>query len=443
MSAVGQAEHAVEVGFFLAAAFINRRLYADDSALTRQNLERLGTELETYLSRESCVEFTLGVLKSGVSLSGRTLLEPPEGVSKLAEHMRQRGFEFLSIERGVTAAELETLLALLNLDAADLAGIDTTQWLQARGARHVAMRHFELADGTVVRSMRELYANGKDTMGQEFARVMKGGLVEMGAMAELASTMLELVMHSDVPIASMVALRERDDHAFVHSMNVSLLASSQAATLGLDEETIRQISVAGLVHDLGKTAIDPAIVNKDGPLTIAEHQTLATHGGEGARMLLRTHGGAGLEAVVAAEHHMLYTEQPHLASQLVAIADTFDCIRTLHPFSDRETLRSALHFMLDQTKQRLNPYLLQRFCLMCGMYMPGDEVALTTGEHARVVQTNVELGHKPVLEVTNVGSGTAKPGTVVDLATGVQTAIAVTRSATLSTLNMQTVDALG
>jgi HD-GYP domain-containing protein (c-di-GMP phosphodiesterase class II) len=416
MSARSVDEHAADVAFWLAAAFINRRLYAADNPLARQNLERLVSELTVLLDRPGVNDFSLALLSGGVSLSGRPLLAPPEGVAKLASHMRQRGLEILTVTRGATLAEIETLLALLNLDAAELTAVDVDRWLRDRGAQHVSIKHIELQDQKVVRSMRELYANGKEALGEEFARVTSRGAIELGAMAELSSTMLDLVLNSEVPVATMVALRGRDDFTFVHSMNVSVLASAQAATLGLDEDMIRTVGIAGLVHDLGKTVLPESVLGKkEGEHTAEELQLLQTHAGEGARILLRTHGGAGLEAVVAAEHHLPYTEDPHLASQIVAIADAFDAIRSLRPFTERRALRSALRFMLEHMKRRLNPYLLQRFCLMCGMYMPGDRVQLTTGEIAQVVQTNVELGAKPTLEVVDPADGRAPTGTVVDL----------------------------
>jgi hypothetical protein len=99
----------------------------------------------------------------------------------------------------------------------------------------------------------------------------------------------------------------------------------------------------------------------------------------------------------------------------VAIADVFDTIRSLRPFSDRQSLRAALRFMLREMRYRLNPYLLQRFCLMCGMFMPGDEVTLTTGEKAKVVANNVELGSKPIVEVIDTAQGRAPVGSVADL----------------------------
>jgi hypothetical protein len=166
---------------------------------------------------------------------------------------------------------------------------------------------------------------------------------------------------------------------------------------------------------------------------------LDSHAEEGARLILKSHGSDGLAAIVAAEHHLPYTEDLHLASQLVAIADVFDSIRTLSPFATREKLRPALTFMLERLGDRLNPYLLQRFCVMCGMFLVGDVVQLNSGEVARVVSTHVEFGARPVLEVIESGHGRSRRGTLVDLSlaktqTTIQTGLHQVEGITLEAL---------
>jgi putative nucleotidyltransferase with HDIG domain len=252
------------------------------------------------------------------------------------------------------------------------------------------------------------------------------------------------VLRSDVPVSTMLALRGREDFTYVHSMNTSMLASAQASALGLDEAMVRAISIAGLVHDIGKTTVPESVLTKRTALTSGESEMLHNHPLEGAHILLRTQGGGGLEAIVAAEHHVAYSEHPHIASQLVAIADVFDTIRSLRPFSDRESLRMALRFMLKHMRHRLNPYLLQRFCLTCGMYQPGDVVHLTTGERARVVANHAELGSRPTVEVVDTAGGRAPPGAVADLSLPHLTDVRIRKEATLAFagLTIEAVDAM-
>lgn len=438
------AEQAKVLAFRFAAALIARRLYAKGNPALQRTLDQLVADLDAAFARPSVSAVSIALLQHGLSVAGVPLLVLPENVERLALSMRQRGLEILSIERGAKHAELETLLTLLNIDVPQLTAVDIGQWLIDRGAQRVSVKHLELAERPAARSMRELYSNGRDMLGKEFKRAAGKGALELGAMADLASMMLDLVLRSDVPVSTMLALRGRDDFTYVHSMNTSMLASTQASALGLDEAMVRSIAIAGLVHDIGKTTVPESVLSKRTPLTAGEAAMLHAHPLEGARILLRTQGGGGVEAIVASEHHLPYSEHPHLASQLVAIADAFDTIRSLRPFTDRASLRMALRFMLKQMRHRLNPYLLQRFCLMCGMYLPGDIVHLTTGEVARVVANHVEMGSRPTVEVVQTGAGRAPPGSVADLSLPHLSEVRIRKEPTLAfaDLTIEAIDAM-
>ena len=413
--AMTRVQAAREVAFWLSAAFTNRRLHSADNPVAKKNLAQLMQALASYFEDPTEDRFALGALPDRVSLGGTSELQPSDSVAKLAAHMRSRGFEILTVLRAATVAEVEALLALLNLDPTELTAIDVGRWLRERGAVNVSMTHLSVIERSAPQSMRELYSNARESMGREVQRALTTGAMELSAMMEVASGMMALVLDSAVPIATMCALRGRHQSTFVHSTNVSVLATAQAAALGFEETLVRQIGVAALVHDIGKMVIPPEILHKTTPLNDAEQAMLDRHAGEGARMLLRSQGASGLEAIVAAEHHTPYTEDPHVASQIVAIADVFDNLRTMRPFANRENVKNVLAFMLEKMKHLLNPYLLQRFCLMCGMYALGDVVQLSTGEIARVVAQNVELGNKPVVEVVDTAHGALPAGVDVDL----------------------------
>jgi putative nucleotidyltransferase with HDIG domain len=309
----------------------------------------------------------------------------------------------------------------------------------------VRVKHLELSDKKVIRSMRELYSHGRDAVGRQLTQARAHGQVDVSAMAEIASAMLDLILRSDVPVTTMLALRGRDDYALMHAMNVSMVASAQASALGLDEAVVRSISVAALTHDIGRAAVPEAILHKSGALSATELRALGSHAAEGAKILLRTQSVDGLEAIVAAEHHLPYTSGTHLASQLVAIADVFDSVRSLRSYTDRDSLRGALRFMLKKLRHRLNPYLLLRFCALCGMYRPGDAVELTSGERGVVVAVHAELGARPTVEVTDTAGGRAPVGTIGDLSLSHMSHIAVRKDATLAfnELTVEELDALG
>lgn len=72
-------------------------------------------------------------------------------------------------------------------------------------------------------------------------------------------------------------IRDYDDLTFVHSMNVSLICSIFAGWLRMSPEDARLLTLAGLLHDIGKMLIPREILNKEGRLTPNEYAIVQQH----------------------------------------------------------------------------------------------------------------------------------------------------------------------
>ena len=66
----------------------------------------------------------------------------------------------------------------------------------------------------------------------------------------------------------MRLMKSKDDYFYTHSINVSLLSILIGRWLKLDKEEIKLLGLAGILHDIGKVFIDPAILNKPDKLTM-------------------------------------------------------------------------------------------------------------------------------------------------------------------------------
>ena len=101
---------------------------------------------------------------------------------------------------------------------------------------------------------------------------------------------------------------ESGDHVRrIHDITRELLTSTELGD-GLDGETIEQIALASIMHDVGKIAIPDAILNKPGKLTPEEYEVMKTHTVQGALLLeripqLRETGLYAYAADIARHHH--------------------------------------------------------------------------------------------------------------------------------------------
>ncbi len=412
-----------ELAVRLAGAAHSRRLYAGGGPAWRRTLDALADELARVFAESPIPELSFALLGGGLAVAGLPVDDDSSAVRRLVATLQQRDVEIVAIRPGVAAGELEALLAFLAADSADVAAVRADVWLRERGVEHVSIKHLALMTGDGVESFRDVYRRGGRALGRELERARRQGVVSAGAVGDLARSLMEIVVAADAPVATLLALRDRDDFSLVHSINVSVLATAQAAALGFDAAEVQEIGLAGLVHDIGKTRVPEGVLQRSGPLSREEAALLARHTHEGARILLDTQGLGQVAPAVAFAHHGLWspadgaapTPGPLVATELVKLADAFDGLRTLCPFDDADGARQAVRYMRARLAPRFNPYLLERFAALLSAVAVGDVLALDTGERVKVVATHPELAFHPVVEVLDRARGQAAPGTVFEL----------------------------
>ena len=80
-------------------------------------------------------------------------------------------------------------------------------------------------------------------------------------------------------------IREYDDATYIHCMNVSLICNMLARWLRFDEKVTRDVTISGLLHDVGKTKIPDSIIKKPDKLTQQEYDIVKRHPQEGYNIL--------------------------------------------------------------------------------------------------------------------------------------------------------------
>jgi PAS domain S-box-containing protein len=87
--------------------------------------------------------------------------------------------------------------------------------------------------------------------------------------------MQEMLVTTVNALASTVEMK--DQYTAGHQPRVTQLACAIAAEMGLPEEQIEGIRMAGLIHDIGKIMVPAEILNKPGPLAEIQYEMVKMH----------------------------------------------------------------------------------------------------------------------------------------------------------------------
>jgi len=220
----------------------------------------------------------------------------------------------------------------------------------------------------------------RPTFDQLFRQRSHGFLSKMGAWECCAGRSIQdlaadlVVWFGRFPDATKLLFRLNDHHAdsFTHCANVCLLAAMQAAHRGLSHDDVREVALAGLLHDVGKIAVPTDVLDKEAPLTRQEAARISVHSVAGARVLAGVSGLPGLVLVGAWEHHLHHDGKggyprpsrnrvPHGVSQMIALADFFDALTTPKPYRTAQPLDLVLQMMREREGRIFRPDLLHSF----------------------------------------------------------------------------------
>lgn len=145
---------------------------------------------------------------------------------------------------------------------------------------------------------------------------------------------------------------------------------------GLSEQTVEDIALAAVMHDVGKIAIPDAILNKPGRLTAEEFEIMKTHTVQGEKLLenipqMRDHSAYEYAIDIAMHHHERWDGRgyPHglkgdeisVGVQIVSLADVYDALVSPRVYKAVFSHEKALEMILNGECGVFSPRLLECF----------------------------------------------------------------------------------
>jgi diguanylate cyclase (GGDEF)-like protein/PAS domain S-box-containing protein/putative nucleotidyltransferase with HDIG domain len=168
----------------------------------------------------------------------------------------------------------------------------------------------------------------------------------------------------------MKTLYEKCIGELEHSNRVSRIAGAIATELGLSPEQSNQISVAGLLHDIGKIGIDDSVLNKKGIFTKADREEIEKHSESGWRILSNSDEYSSLADYILYHHESpdgkgyprgIKGESIPLESRIIAVSDAFDAMTNDRPYRKALTREQAIGELQRLSGAQFDPEIVAIF----------------------------------------------------------------------------------
>ena len=166
------------------------------------------------------------------------------------------------------------------------------------------------------------------------------------------------------------SIRERDIVTYEHSRRVATYAQRLARYLGWNRRDARDLALAALVHDLGKTWIANDILLKTAALSEDERRTMERHPVIGARILIGCDVHPFYVETVLYHHEAwdgrgypngLKGDEIPLSARILTVADVFDVLTSQRPYKAPLSLDAARERLLMGAGTSFDPQIIQAF----------------------------------------------------------------------------------
>jgi putative nucleotidyltransferase with HDIG domain len=184
------------------------------------------------------------------------------------------------------------------------------------------------------------------------------GLLSIEALAPVADEIADCVDASPDVFLKVTRLKKKDEVTYVHSIAVGALMMRLARDMDFDETTVRELGLAGLLHDVGKLMIPNAILNKNGALEGEEKRLVRSHPALGHRLLQKQANVSQIVLDICLHHHEMLDgsgyplglEARDLSPEIriATVCDVFEALTSARPYKRPWSTRDALDWMYER-----------------------------------------------------------------------------------------------
>jgi HD-GYP domain-containing protein (c-di-GMP phosphodiesterase class II) len=171
------------------------------------------------------------------------------------------------------------------------------------------------------------------------------------------------------------ALDAKCDYTSGHSLRVSRFAVLIGRSLGLGDDHLKDIELAGILHDIGKIGVPESILWKPAKLTPEEQKIMAEHPVKSAQIIGELKGLKRAREYVLHHHEYLdgsgypnglKGDQIPIGARIILVADAYDAMTTDRPYRKAIGHQAAVAELRKQSGTQFDPKMVEALISVIG-----------------------------------------------------------------------------
>ncbi len=242
------------------------------------------------------------------------------------------------------------------------------------------------------------------------SNIRTSGVVDGEKAKDVSEDIIAKTVGHEEALAALIRTREFSPDLYDHSLSVCTLSVLLGRLLGYKKETLLNIAMSALLHDIGLLRLSTDVIRQVRSLSQSDHNLYHQHPEIGMEILTSSRGIPPEVIHLIGAHHQSpnvsvkqdsIRDEWNAAHDVLRVVDAYDELLTGHGLQKPMALKDALPELYQQgERNELNRDLVSHLISQIGIYPIYSLVELNTGERGIVTAvTPGNLLHPVVLVI--------------------------------------------
>lgn len=255
----------------------------------------------------------------------------------------------------------------------------------------------------VEETFKEVSIELKD-MFLKLSRIKENRINDLRTFSEKIQKELKL---TEIVISNVIFNGSGSDSIYRHGVNVAVISALLGKWLGLEQPKINLLIYAALLHDFGMTKLDVKIPQKPDILIEERYKEVKQHAKIAYKHVVEIPFLDKTVSYGVLMHHEredgsgyplgITSEKIHPFAKIIAIADEIDVMNSDENYKNKRGPFEILEIIKEKSLSKLDYEYSKVFLEHIANYYMGEDVMLSTGEKAKILQINVSNLSRPLV----------------------------------------------